>query len=123
VIDLVEFLRARLDEDKWAARNAAADHPSWTYDPEQFAVYTDGYPIASHRFGDPLAEVDGVHIARHDPARVLREVEAKRRLISEILAECEGAGFDHRRGIYGKVLRSLAAPYADHPDYREEWRP
>jgi hypothetical protein len=23
----------------------------------------------------------------------------------------------------GQMLRTLAAPYADHPDYRREWRP
>jgi hypothetical protein len=26
-------------------------------------------------------------------------------------------------GIEAKVLGYLALPYADHPDFREEWRP
>ncbi len=43
------------------------------------------------------------------PDRVLTECEAKRRIITNW-------------GFPG-ALRALALPYADHPDYREEWRP
>lgn len=45
------------------------------------------------------------------PERVLREVEAKRRLV----------GWAETKALY--VLTALALPYADHPDYRQEWRP
>lgn len=60
--DLIAFVAARLDEDEAAARaavNFSYGVPDWCDD------------------GDP----DGVHIARHDPARVLREVEASRKLL------------------------------------------
>jgi uncharacterized protein DUF6221 len=128
VDDLVEFLRDRYDEDEQVACNAAADHPTWTYDPERFAVYTEGYPIASHRFGDPLTDADGTHIALHDPARVLHDVESKRR----ILDQCESAlSVEHpiphdktgAAALASMTLVFLALPYADHPDFREDWRP
>lgn len=30
---------------------------------------------------------------------------------------------DNGEAVYARVLRHLAAVYADHPDYRDEWRP
>lgn len=68
--------------------------------------------------------VDAMHIARHDPARVLREVEAKRL----ILAWC--VRMDPEPNVGGvlagearRITRWLALPYADRDGYREEWRP
>lgn len=43
-----------------------------------------------------------------------REWEAKRRIVEA--ADYEGVTLDY-------TLSCLAIPYADHPDYREEWRP
>ena len=51
-------------------------------------------------------------LARHDPARVLAECEAKR----QIVQNAQDPGDD-------LFVAILALPYADHPDYREEWRP
>ena len=52
-----------------------------------------------------------------DPARVLAEVAAKRRIVEH----CE---VDHLVASPGDpyVLQLLALPYADHSDWREEWR-
>jgi hypothetical protein len=58
--------------------------------------------------------------------RVLAEVQAKRRIL-ERHAEC-GTGYgycdDGGHGSPGGCadLKDAAAPYADHPDYRPEWR-
>jgi hypothetical protein len=56
---------------------------------------------------------DAVHIARHDPARVLAECEAKRRIVE---------WYGEEPGRVGPALGMLAAVYADHPEFREEWR-
>lgn len=49
------------------------------------------------------------------PARVLIECEVKRRIV---------ALHAHQEGFFTPdELRALALPYADHPDYRQEWRP
>ncbi|MFG2722699.1 DUF6221 family protein [Streptomyces sp. NPDC048416] len=68
------------------------------------------------------------HIGRHDPARVLAEIEAKRQLLDRYEAMESGVlvmiGVESILSEYRRVLLpSLALPYADHPDYREEWRP
>jgi hypothetical protein len=62
------------------------------------------------------------HVARWDPARVLAECGAKRQIIAKV-TEIEynlGGPWTHAMG--DEILASLAQPYADHPDYREEWQ-
>jgi hypothetical protein len=66
------------------------------------------------------------HIARWDPARVLREVEAKRRLLQQF--ELRGNSVratvvPATGGVWDDLLRLLALPYADRPGYRQEWAP
>lgn len=104
-VTLIEFLQARLDED------------------EQWALACN-----PNTYADSIEEMDPAaagHIARHDPARVLAEVEAKRRIIRL----CE-AGLDPDylatpgvRAGYRLILRDLAAPYHDYPDYDQSWKP
>ncbi|MFD0353496.1 DUF6221 family protein [Streptomyces sp. NPDC127110] len=132
--DLVQFLRARLDED--AADAHACTGPRWRVEPD------DG--------------VNGPHIARHDPARVLAEVLAKRLLLNASNVFCApGCGVEHSfsgscglrwmgpvHEAHGQrwvrddtgarfaapavtsewTLRVLALPYANHPGYQQEWQ-
>ena len=56
-------------------------------------------------------------------ARVLAECEAKRRIVKSFAA---GAPYQRGTDNYATtrmVTRLLALPYADHPDYRDEWKP
>jgi hypothetical protein len=58
----------------------------------------------------------GGHIVRHDPARVLREIDAKRRT----LIRCEEAMLSSMPGLrhFAKqTVREMAAVYADRPGY------
>jgi hypothetical protein len=123
---LDEFLLARIAEDKRIATDAASAGGGEGWRADQ--VSTPG-PAHPH-----VAE----HVARHDPARVLAECAAKRRLVMA----CRDSGFDRAflgarpRGmadfllsprdqhqLAALTLALLAAPYADHSDYRPEWRP
>lgn len=78
------------------------------------------------------------HIIRHDPARVLREIDAKRRIIAQCVYWNERAAQEAvdppkypQPGLdlgllldaMNPVLRLLALPYADRPGYRAEWAP
>ena len=65
----------------------------------------------------------GEHFARHDPARVLAECEAKRRIVADCrhIQEATSWGLLERHAEW--TVRVLALPHADHPDYRDEWRP
>ncbi|WP_367138907.1 MULTISPECIES: DUF6221 family protein [Streptomyces] len=113
--DLVAFLHARLDEDEATQKGLNDWH---AVDCESLP---DGYRIT---FGCDC----GV------PARMLAEVEAKRKILSdlekaEFSLSCAGIGTRPHDLLTGavnslrRVARLLALPYADHPDYREEWRP
>jgi hypothetical protein len=137
--DLVAFIRARLDEDEQAARKAAR----FKYDRPTDAPWEK----ARLALGNSFELSSSAHIARHDPARVLREVEAKRRIVDEHANEggyCRICTIEDRQentleGIRDDgpymvtvqrpllypcpTLRLLALPYADCPDYRQEWKP
>lgn len=124
--DLVQFIRDRLDEDERVAREAGTRSLQWRL----------ARPLDDAELGDAswLRPPEQEHAERHDPARVLADVEAKRR----ILAECAywydkvnaSAKEKHpmpdlagRFEVAMPILCLLALPYASHPDYRQEWRP
>lgn len=128
--DLVTWLRAQLDEDERVAKLAAIGNGAeWTHqptlgEPEGYVDVESCLLAGSEvlRPGD-IDEEMLAHIARHNPARVLREVEAKRKRIDlalEIAAE-RGHGFWRYAGE--QLLKLEALPYADRPGYRDEWRP
>lgn len=59
------------------------------------------------------ATYGGTH---YPQARVLAECKAKRAIVTMLYETTDYAPY-----IEDQVLRNLAAVYADHPDYREEW--
>ena len=113
-LTLPDFLLARIAEDEEVARDTLTAHEllDWSElgDPAMgMAGPTDG----------PSGYVSIVI----DPARVLAECEAKRAVVGlhpEMLGWCQGCAHE---SYPCRTLLALALPYADHPDYREEWRP
>ncbi len=142
--DLVAFLRERIAEDEAMAR-AATDGPWATWEGASMhglgdllhPVLTPGQKPGSHAVIVTASWLDAEHVSRHDPARTLREVEARRRLLNlhsptkaggDECAVCDyGVDSCGCMGMNGgwpcATIALLALPYADHPDYREEWRP
>ncbi|MFE7614123.1 DUF6221 family protein [Streptomyces sp. NPDC057496] len=130
--DLMQFLRNRLDEDESVARTAgrgSIDGLRWLdHGPGNGLVSDDTGMVVTHE-----PDTDGehaAHIARHDPARVLREVEAKRSILAQYEEAAHGAASDDRLArdtwrpclrILEPVVRLLVLPYADHADYRDTW--
>jgi hypothetical protein len=123
---LAEFLLARIAEDQAVADSA--DGPD--------GIYPDtwwGQPGNKWADDRPVPLQDANHIARHDPARVLAECEAKRDIVEafqriETLASAaldidQFRRLDAARREMRWVVRRLTVPYMWHPDYREEWRP
>ncbi len=105
----------------------------WLVPPDQAVII----PVPELYY-DAQSMGDAEHIARHDPAHVLADVDAKRQVIAEHycpddldIDEKPHCGFcdkalvmNDRQGEWPcRHLRLLALPYADHPDYRAEWRP
>lgn len=109
---LVAFLRERLAEDERAARDAA-QNPDYLKGEKHVAR---SVPLGGGRYStyrtrrSPHPEI----VTRFDSARVLAEVAAKRRILDRIVP---------RTDLGDSLLRLLALPYAEHPDYRPEWRP
>lgn len=56
-----------------------------------------------------------------DPARVLHEVEAKRRILALCQEAHTNAWTADIEPWAHEVILELAMPYSGHPDYREEW--
>lgn len=130
--DLIAFLRARLDEDERVLRAAEGGH--WevsTIDGTSEIRETVTRLGVVYSFSGGCTDPDTAgHIVRHDPVHVLRDIESKRRIIRECWAAVERdrmhSGWRPRQTEYdlaAYTLRLLALPYADHPDYRKEWRP
>jgi hypothetical protein len=125
--DLAEFLLARIAEDEEAARRAGSEswlHRSLMRHPtSRQSVYAEGREIAE------VEHADGWHIARHDPARVLAECEAKRRIVGHLMRclqpdepDISPQYDDGYIDALDFALKLLALPYADHPDYDPAWR-
>ncbi|MFE7403208.1 DUF6221 family protein [Streptomyces sp. NPDC057557] len=138
--DLVTFLRDRLAEDEQAALAASWDEWDGSHWTARHREQRDGRWVIIDRADEGVTDVtpqaadDGAvarHIARQDPARVLREVEAKRRIMDWHIGQRNDktpwgepvvicfCGYD----LPCATLRLLALPYTDHPDYRDAWRP
>lgn len=127
-VTLVEFLTARLDEDQEAAERAQPG--PWIAVPAAMPGEVeirhrmpDGRPdvaaAVATAHGLYCAASDAAHIARHDPARVLADVAAKRAMLPHLIVEGHPLTYCDRC----QVLRHMAAVYAEHSGYRPEWRP
>lgn len=150
--DLIAFFQARLDEDEALALQAAqVAGPDWTWktevpeghgEPTDYIISLDGALLLDTMGG---IEGEAPHVARHDPARVLRDVEADRKLLA--MLERARAFNDHMfasthpEGIASgeilsermraatqvltmeEVARIRAARFSGHPDYRPQWAP
>jgi hypothetical protein len=109
VMPMSDFLLARIAEDEWVAGTASE-------------VISGPAQLGRHlwTWGDGRLEVTR--------ARVLAECQAKREIVAE-LSPC--VDYDRDKFIVQPsverlaraTLQHLAAVYADHPDYREEWKP
>jgi hypothetical protein len=168
---LTQFLLARIAEDEAVARAAInpdqpGTHWQWVRDDDDVVVAAptwedmnvslrtvEEYPTSY--VGDlPAFVLNSVEaaepramplIARHDPARVLAECEAKRWIMElhpiyrgpriqdvglgtdfgcetcHALDRVHGGSLIEALG-YCDTLLALASVYSDHPDFREEWR-
>lgn len=119
-VTLTEWLRAQLDEDAAGAADPFADTAWHARGCENLPdVLYPGYESGPCDCGVP--------------ARVLREIEAKRGVLRQYEAVREQVrnpvSAENRRaariaqGELEDVLRLLAVPYSDRPGYDGAWRP
>jgi hypothetical protein len=112
---LTDFLSDRIAEDEVQARAAVVP---LAFEPLKAWLLLAGDP--SNMPGAVLAE----------PSRVLAECAAKRRIVErwqhadrESLDQGPRRTYGWQAAVLYEALKDLAAIYADHPDYREEWKP
>ena len=109
--DLIAFLRARFDEEEAIALAACGDPGCGVWAAVEGGVDFDQYEVGG------IHPATAAHIARHDPAHVLRDIAVKRRIVEY----CD----NWRRDEFetGPILELLVLTYADHEAFREEWKP
>jgi hypothetical protein len=132
-VELRGFLEARIAEDEEVARAlvSLSDSPGEWRMMAGGGIAAGSYELLSRYSADQLTSWHLRHIVRHDPARVLRDVEAKRRLLAQHQAVCDEVrspkSAEHRMNARARqfaldeVLATLALPYSDHPDYNPSW--
>jgi len=102
IADLVAWLRTQLDSEAQTALGVDeyyGDEPNaWQNPNGEF-----------HGRGGPIFE----HVLRWDPARVLADIDAKRRLLD----------WEDQWGEDDHTARLLALPYAGAEGWQERWRP
>lgn len=128
--DIADFLRARYAEQR-ALALAASPGPWQANDEHDEVTAVDGITVAEGfaLSGQQLrATVD--HIAAHNPAAVLADLDAKLSIVDlmdRTLAAAEGdSEVDHYGGLGAaeETLCRLAQPFAGHADHKgEEWAP
>ena len=144
--DLITWLRAQLDEDEQVAREASCG--PWRADVKYARVvrpYSDPLGVNVGEFGiaevygslmhDGRAVLTAAHISRWDPARVMLDVAAQRRIIDayadaihmhRAMSETDDDGkwdWLFKEEALEGVVKILALPYAYRAGYREEWKP
>jgi hypothetical protein len=122
VSSIVEFLTARLDEDEASARSGLESYSGYGRDWVETHIDLDVDNPNSFNAFDPAP---AVYLRRFTPQRVLADIAAKRAIVRDAqaiydLIESEWSEYGNRN--YGhNLLQHLAVPYADHPDYQQEW--
>jgi hypothetical protein len=118
---LIEFLRTRYDEEQ---RDAEAAYDGDGY--REWDIPCTGVVQVAGGDLDGLVVAPrnaAIHVARHDPARVLADVAAKRWLVDRA-EHVMASSRDHAEATaWLHVVQRLATVYADHPDYDPAWQP
>ena len=122
--ELVRWLHVQLDEDERVAKEAGRRSLEWSL----------ARPLDDAELGDAhwLRPPELKHVERHDPARVLREIDAKRQVLRDLeQAELSLAAaapgtppHDLMTGAVNmlrRVARLGAVVYEDRPGFRPEW--
>ena len=137
---LIPFMTARLDEE-YASADLLAVQGTWHADEsDPGIVRSEFFHIAARCSEAELAnaKLRAGHVARYDPKRAKREIEAKRARLAlfdwaltemdRMLADDDAEKIDQGAAIgcceaARTGVKLDAAVYSDHPDYDESWKP
>lgn len=108
--DLVAFIEARLEEDERIATSVARISPT---EDRTFCTWMATFAL------DPARYIVAV-----DYQRVLADCAAKRHIVAAYREVVNNASTNYAAAAdyMEDVVREIAGAYADHRDYRDEWR-
>lgn len=126
---MLAFAEARLAEEEAAAKSAFRS----VLEADSFHVYAPARPgVPRLPVADAIDAETAAHIARYAPARVLREVAAKRARIerykravaatSSVSSFMRGQDDGYAEACLDSI-RDDTATWSDHPEYQEGWKP
>lgn len=115
---LVAFLGARYAEREAVARDVdlRAAGSSWYSASDLERSHNEG--------GAGLTDFDARFIVQNNPTYVLADLKAKRQILTAHAEHVRDPDFCRTCGkTWGpcETKRALAAPFVDHPEYREDW--
>lgn len=117
--DLIEFLRAQLDDEERVTQ-AEIDAAERAFPAAEFDVEYGWSRRATFRangaFGTSTAP------GAPTPKERLAEVDAKRRILDDCARYADVEGHAVTDGLSARTVAALALPYADRRGYRDEWR-
>jgi hypothetical protein len=130
-VDLVQWIGAQLDEDQWYAEEAATHAAATgTFIGKGTRWHARDYDRL-WAMGDDESKPDRKlaecghggarltsYLARHDPARVLRETDAKRRTLIRCQEEML-SDIPRLRHFAKQTVREMAAVYEERPGYEK----
>jgi hypothetical protein len=115
-----EFIEARIAEDEQAAARASIEYEYETWTASEDSVSTITNSNIAHTVEATYNSDVADHIARHDPARAMRQCAAIRELIN-VASDVDALYSIAAEDAADSIRRTIAAIWSDHPDYRQEW--
>lgn len=144
--DILAFIQARLDEEEEIVetmRSGGFPPDVWTSQPSRSQSW---HILREVEDPTPLGYISNGrgeirHVTAHDPARVTRAIQAKKRIVDAVFTWRHDhlySGLDGNTGPFPcsrrgdhcecgtamrqvQVLSALASEWSDHPAYRQEW--
>ena len=125
--DMAAYLLERIAEDEQAARGAVSDRPGSWVQGDNDAPGWDRDLVYYHSDWSGWTQFDyesmAAHVARHDPARVIAECEAKRWIVERCQWVRDNRDYADwaTADMADEVLQHLVQVYADRPDFPSMW--
>ncbi|WP_282790954.1 DUF6221 family protein [Streptomyces sp. CC224B] len=122
--ELIQWLEGQLAKD---AHRCELWHD---YECDLLAQETEGGLRSAAAALEMMAAVPGAVCSCGVPARALREIECKRRVLTEYVKEARVMERGHRTGwteggqaVRKHLIKAWALAFEHRPGYRPEWRP
>jgi len=124
--DMAAWLMERIAEDERVAREAASDRPGPWVQGDHDAPGWDRDLVYHQSDWSGWTQFDyesmASHVARHDPARVLAECEAKRRVV-QLCRDAPELDSWVTTALAEEILLHLVQVHSGRPDFQPEWLP